>query len=434
MDYEVDYEVHVGFRNDQGRSNEAFAETRVTSMGEIDPASITAFLDQRRVPKDPAHRQLILDRVVALKPMAANELISRREYWESERRKWRNLDNDSIAIRLDAEAWVAAIGYVVAHPDTAVRSAGASSDPGAGGGGAGVKGYTLSEFRKDYIDYVKLHLARKTVENAERVMKTFVTFIGEKSLSDLTLQDLEKYMQSRKGKVADSTINIDVRTLKAAMGVAVTWGKLSVTPFRQAKSIRVAQKEKKFLTSKEVANLLGAIKEEWYKNLVEFALVTGLRRGEVLNLRRADYDIKSGVILVQSSESYQVKGGKFRRVALNDEAIAILSSLPGTSEWFFIDGQGEKIREDLATKKFKRYAKEAGLSNDLHFHSLRHTFATLARNNGMSRNIVQAILGHASEKTTEGYIGKDIETMKEQMKKVSLKGYISAAKERTKSE
>jgi integrase len=411
-----------------------FAETGVTSMGEIDPNSITAFLDQRRVAKDPDYRQLIHGRIATLRVKASSDLNALHEYWELERKKWRNLDDDSMRRRRDAEAWLEAIGFVVAHPDTSGGVAISLPDPSLGRGGTVVERYTLSAFRKDYIDYVKLHLARKTVENAERVMKAFVAFIGDKSLSELTLQDMEKYMQSRKGKVSDSTINIDVRTLKAAMGVAVTWGKLSVTPFRQAKSIRVAQKEKKFLTSKEVANLLGAIKEEWYKNLVEFALVTGLRRGEVLNLRRADYDIKSGVILVQSSESYQVKGGKFRRVALNDEAVAILSSLPGTSEWFFIDGQGEKIREDLATKKFKRYAKEAGLSNDLHFHSLRHTFATLARNNGMSRNIVQAILGHASEKTTEGYIGKDIETMKEQMKKVSLKGYISVAKERTKSE
>ena len=50
----------------------------------------------------------------------------------------------------------------------------------------------------------------------------------------------------------------------------------------------------------------------------------------------------------------------------------------------------------------------------------RHTFATIASNNGMTPNILKAIMGHSSIKTTEGYIGSDTETMREQMKKVSL--------------
>ena len=86
-------------------------------------------------------------------------------------------------------------------------------------------GYTLSVFRKDYIEHVRTNMAPKTVENVERVMKTFINFMGDKALSDLNLLDLERYKQERKGKVSDSTINIDVRTLKAAMQIAMDWGK-----------------------------------------------------------------------------------------------------------------------------------------------------------------------------------------------------------------
>jgi integrase/recombinase XerD len=153
--------------------------------------------------------------------------------------------------------------------------------------------------------------------------------------------------------------------------------------------------------------------------------LTGLRRGEILNLRPGDFDIKTGVITIQSSGTYRVKGGKTRRIPLQQEAIEIVSTVPGTSEWIFADGDGNQIGEDLATKKFKKYAKGAGLSSDVHFHSMRHTITTIASNKGMTPNIPKAVMGHSSLKTTEGYIGADADTMREQMKKVSIKEEVS---------
>jgi len=88
------------------------------------------------------------------------------------------------------------------------------------------------------------------------------------SLPDLTLFDVERYKQARKGKVSDSTINIDVRTLKAAMQVAVKWGKIALNPFQETKNIRVTQKAKSHLSDDEVTKLLGAIEEGWYKKLL----------------------------------------------------------------------------------------------------------------------------------------------------------------------
>jgi site-specific recombinase XerD len=79
-----------------------------------------------------------------------------------------------------------------------------------------------------------------------------------------------------------------------------------------------------------------------------------------------------------------------------------VSTVPVTSGWIFTGGNGNQIEEDPATNKFKRYAKDAGLSDDVHFHSMRHTFATIASNKGMTPNILKAILGHSSLKTTEG--------------------------------
>jgi integrase len=289
--------------------------------------------------------------------------------------------------------------------------------------------FSLSMFRNEYVAYVRTNHAPKTLENTERVFKAFIDIIGDKPLSDIGLVDIEKFKQARKGKVADSTINIDVRTLKAAMTVAVDQGKVLQNPFTKTKNIRVVQKDKRHLADDEVTRLLAVIKEDWYKTLVQFALLTGLRRGEILDLKPTDFDRKTGVITIQSSKTNRVKGGKIRKIPLQQEAIDIVSAVPDTTQWIFTDGKGNRIVEDLATKKFKKYAKDAGLPEDIHFHSMRNTFATIASNNGMTPNILKAIMGHSSIKTTEGYIGSDTETMREQMKKVSLQAHPGSPQE-----
>ena len=157
--------------------------------------------------------------------------------------------------------------------------------------------------------------------------------------------------------------------------------------------------------------------------------MTGLRRGEILDLQPADFDSKIGVITIQSSDANRVRGGKTRKIPLQQEAIEIISDVPGVSQWIFTDGMGNRIAEGPATRKFKKYTKDAGLSGDIHFHSLRHAFATMASNEGMTPNILKAITGHSSIKTTEGYIDSDIDTMREQMKKVSVKEEVPRGKE-----
>ena len=100
---------------------------------------------------------------------------------------------------------------------------------------------------------------------------------------------------------------------------------------------------------------------------------------------------------------------------------------------------GESPTEGSITKKFKRCVKAAGLLIDLHFHSLRHTVGTRAASQGVSTNVLKAVMGHSNIKTTEGYMGADQDTIRNQMTKVTLKDLPSgrggkAAKKEEKAE
>lgn len=286
-----------------------------------------------------------------------------------------------------------------------------------------VPSMSVSEFKEKYLKYVETNFAKKTQDNAARVMNSFSAMFGSRDISTLTLVDLEKFKEKRRlENVSDATINIDVRTLKASMQLALDWKLIYDHPFEKAKAIRTIQTEKSHFSDEEILRLLDVIKDEWFARIVKFAILTGLRRGEILNLSWGDYDAKTGTVNIQSSPGYRVKGGKMRRIPLQAEGIALLSEIPQgrKDEKIFTREDGSEPAEDAVTKKFKRAVKAARLSDDLHFHSLRHTFGTKAANSGVSANVLKAIMGHSNIKTTEGYMGRDEDAMRAQIQKVAL--------------
>jgi len=107
-----------------------------------------------------------------------------------------------------------------------------------------------------------------------------------------------------------ATINIDIRTIKAAFTVAAQWRRVPNNPFTDVKQIRTSQHKVKFLTHTDFDRLTASIKEKWFRDLVIFTTLTGLRRGEALNLQWSDLDEGKSIIVVESSAEYRVKGGK----------------------------------------------------------------------------------------------------------------------------
>ena len=69
----------------------------------------------------------------------------------------------------------------------------------------------------------------------------------------------------------------------------------------------------------------------------------------------------------------------------------------------FHDTQGKPMKEGTVSQRFKRYVRRAGLNDKLHFHSLRHSFASGLVMSGVSLYQVQKLLGHSTSRTTEIY-------------------------------
>lgn len=201
------------------------------------------------------------------------------------------------------------------------------------------------------------------------------------------------------------TVNIDLRALRAAFSTAVRWQLIPKNPFAGLKHMFVPQQSPVFCTKDDVQKLLATITETWLKDVIVFAILTGMRRGEIVNLRWKDDNLLRRTILVESNPTFITKQGKKRIIPLNDTAFYLLQSRYGKekSEYVFTLN-GRQIFDQWITHAFKKAVRAAKLEDDrLHFHSLRHTFASWLVQDGVSLFEVQQLLGHSSPRVTEVY-------------------------------
>jgi integrase len=278
----------------------------------------------------------------------------------------------------------------------------------------------FDEFIPEYLEYVKTNLSQGTHLNYHAILNAFSKWMGRKRLSDILPQDLEKYKNQKKGTISDNTINIHVRTLITALELAKKWGKLPENPFRGVKQIRTQKKSTPSLQKDEYTLLRSKINEQWLIDIIDFDILTGLRIGELCNLKWAEVDLEKGMITIQSDQEYQVKHGKMRTLPLHDEAKLVLSKLNRNGEYVFLKDDGTCPSPQFVSKKFKSYIRAAGLPEEYHFHSLRATFATWCANKGMSGYTLQNLMGHSSMKVTEGYLTPDLKNFQQELSRISL--------------
>ena len=167
----------------------------------------------------------------------------------------------------------------------------------------------------------------------------------------------------------------------------------------------------------DTRRLLIAIEKPWLAQIVRFAVCTGLRRKELINLRWRFVDLSPSEawVTVQGYADFETKSGHGRRIPLVAEARRVLEEryVEGYSleEFVFTDDQGKRLLEGRVTKAFKKAVRLAGLDDRLHFHSLRHTCASWLVMHGQSLLFVAGVLGHSSTQVTQKYAHLAPETM-----------------------
>jgi integrase len=143
----------------------------------------------------------------------------------------------------------------------------------------------------------------------------------------------------------------------------------------------------------------------WLIPLVVVATYTGLRLGELTSLRWRDVDLDRRQLTVRHRATSRTKSRRDRIVPIARVAEETLRRLEamGSGEHVFAGAGGGRVNKEYASKSFLRYRRRAGLPEEIHFHSLRHTCASWLVQGGVALVRVKEILGHASIQTTMRY-------------------------------
>jgi integrase len=159
----------------------------------------------------------------------------------------------------------------------------------------------------------------------------------------------------------------------------------------------------------------------WIIDVIKFAAYTGLRRGEICDLRWGAVDLESGFLTVEGTDDFDTKTGDSARIPLVEEATALLrqkenertSSDP--DEHVFTGANSGSLNPGYLSHRFKHYCELADLPDDISFHSLRHTCASMLVKGKVPIHTVKEMLRHSTTKVTKRYAHLAPETFKDQI-------------------
>ena len=215
-------------------------------------------------------------------------------------------------------------------------------------------------------------------------------------------------------------------TCRTALAKAVTEGLITVNPAIGCRLPPKKAKEMQVLTQDEIRRFLIQAHEEGYYEFFLLELTTGMRRGEILGLQWKDVNFATGELhirrqVVKKGSQTQITKPKtkssIRTLILPHDMLDILAEHKknATCEWVFPSPvkEGEPRNPDSIYGKFQKILKRAQCKK-VRFHDLRHTFATMAIENGMDIKTLSAMIGHISAETTLNIYSHITDTMQQQ--------------------
>lgn len=219
--------------------------------------------------------------------------------------------------------------------------------------------------------------------------------------------------------ISNNTVNRKVSSLKSFYKFLQKIGEIETNPLAKHKALKVPKKVQVPFTSKEINQVILNINKNKdfdsirNKLLVELLYSTGIRRGELINIKERDIDKGNCTIKVLGKRN-------------KERFVPILSSVLDTlneylrlrnenqfdSEFLLITSKGNKIYETLVYRIINSYFSQVSSKVKKSPHILRHSFATHLLNEGADLNSVKELLGHSSLASTQVYTHNSLDAIK----------------------
>ena len=262
---------------------------------------------------------------------------------------------------------------------------------------------TFSEMMTRYMEgYSAINTAPSTHRRAKSTVKHIERYFGDFIVADIRTKDVSAYKEMRRKEgAAPKTVNNELILMGHAFNLALKeWEWVRDNPVSRVSKERVNNRRKRWLKSQEEERLLRA-SPEWLREIIVFALNTGLRRGEILNLKWSLVDLKRRTLTI-----LEQKNGEDDTLPLNETVMEVLAARSKvrsiSTDHVFLSREGRKLDGDTIHWFFTKVKKKAKVE-DFRFHDLRHTFATRLVQAGVEIYKVQKLMRHKSPQMTQRY-------------------------------
>lgn len=265
----------------------------------------------------------------------------------------------------------------------------------------------FKDYAKKYIEeYAAPCIGSGRAKDSEYILERLLPYFGNMYIHEITTYHWDRYRnirisaKSKKGKstVKPGTINNEGALLRAMLTRAVKHRELSYNQLEDMELYKVERRDR-VATDEEIKLMLSNAKP-CLKTFLLIALNTGMRRGEILNLRWNQVDFNNKIITVRNTKSK-----KPRKIPMNKIIVDLLKRLFSTkgNNQFVIEKPGNSGPYTSISREWYNLMKTTGII-DLRIHDLRHTFATFAIRNGKDVVALKKILGHSDINTTMIYV------------------------------
>jgi integrase len=280
----------------------------------------------------------------------------------------------------------------------------------------------LSHIITEILPMIAMDKSPNTLRSYNFAVRNMIRVIGDLDIKKITVRNIETFKAQRLKEVTARSVNMDFRSLKAMFTRIVNMEELKINPFAKSKQLHVPENKPLYLSQENISLILETIDDQYFRTIILFAYLTGCRLEEILHVDWSDIDLSSGVLMIRNKKDFTVKSKKERGIPLHALLIEALTNLERRSETLiFTDLNGRKFRSQYISKKFKKVIRKLKIDDAVHFHTLRHTYATHLIQAGVNIYEVSRFLGHSSVTVTEVYAHANPEKRHDLINKLRIK-------------
>ena len=269
-------------------------------------------------------------------------------------------------------------------------------------------------YEEEFLNYLKnIRLySKKTVASYEYDLKDYALFLEKNNLTikddnDKTLKLYLNYVYDK--KISNKSISRHLSSLRTYYDFLKKENIVTENIFKNVKNPKIEKTIPNFISHDKLNEIFTSFNDSDLdirnRLVIELLYATGLRVGELVNIKIKDIDFGAQSIKVLG------KGSKERYVFYNNTTKEVLKKYlvvrkklqKKENDYLLLNDKGTPIKEASVRKIIQTTLMKCGIKSKITTHTFRHTFATDLLNQGLDLVNVKELLGHASLNTTSIY-------------------------------